>query len=168
MERELNGSLSFFYSLFPYSTMLRSETTLSVRYYETDAMGIVHHSNYLRYFECGRHQCLVDLGLPIEKIENKYGIMMPVVSTLCNYKIPAHMGDTLRIVSHIDHMPMAKLEVLTEIYNQHEQLVCEGKVMLGFIHATNRRPTRIPAPLAAIFTPFFTSTDVPPSAPENK
>ena len=33
-----------------------SETQIEVRYYETDQMGIVHHSNYIRYFECGRHQ----------------------------------------------------------------------------------------------------------------
>ena len=52
-----------------------SETSLEVRYYETDLMGIVHHSNYIRYFECGRHQCLIDLGLPIYEIE-KRGIMM--------------------------------------------------------------------------------------------
>ncbi|NCC46628.1 MAG: acyl-CoA thioesterase, partial [Bacteroidia bacterium] len=49
--------------------MYTHETYLEVRYYETDLMGIVHHSNYIRYFECGRIQSLVDLGLPIKEVE---------------------------------------------------------------------------------------------------
>ena len=55
---------------------IQSETQIEVRYYETDLMGIVHHSNYIRYFECGRHQFLLDVGLPITELE-KSGIMMP-------------------------------------------------------------------------------------------
>ncbi|MBO7278905.1 MAG: acyl-CoA thioesterase [Bacteroidales bacterium] len=120
-----------------------SETSLEVRYYETDLMGIVHHSNYIRYFECGRHQCLIDLGLPIYEIE-KRGIMMPVVAVECQYKTPAKMGDILRIVSRIEKEPMARVEVLTDIYNQAGDLVVCGKVVLGFIHADTRRPTRVP------------------------
>lgn len=120
-----------------------SETTLEVRYYETDLMGIVHHSNYIRYFECGRHQCLVDLGLPIQEVE-KRGIMMPVVSVECHYKTPARMGDVLRIRSWIEKEPMAKIEVRSEIFNQRGELVVFGTVVLGFIHADTRRPTRAP------------------------
>ena len=63
--------------------MIVSETKLEVRYYETDLMGIVHHSNYIRYFECGRHQLLIDYGLPIEKIEEAC-IMLPVTHVECD------------------------------------------------------------------------------------
>lgn len=121
----------------------KSETFIEVRYYETDRMGIVHHSNYIRYFECGRHQCLVDLGLPIEKIE-ELGVEMPVVSVECHYKKPAVMGDVLRVVSTIEKEPMAKIEVLTEIYNQKGEEVCNGRVVLGFLNKANHRPTRAP------------------------
>lgn len=78
--------------------MLKSELYLDVRYYETDQMGIVHHSNYVRYFECGRVDMLKKLGLPIEKIESM-GVMLPVVSVECRYKLPARLGDTLKVVS---------------------------------------------------------------------
>ena len=61
--------------------MMQSELFLDVRYYETDQMGIVHHSNYVRYFECGRTDMLKKLGLPIEKIEEA-GVMLPVVSVV--------------------------------------------------------------------------------------
>ena len=50
------------------------EHFLDVRYYETDQMGIVHHSNYIRYFECGRNAMLAEYDMPIEKVE-EMGIM---------------------------------------------------------------------------------------------
>ena len=131
--------------------MLKHEHFLDVRYYETDQMGIVHHSNYIRYFECGRTAMLKELGLPIEKIEEA-GVMLPVVSVECRYKVPARLGDTLRIVSVIDEVPRAILVIRTEIYNPAGQLVCEGEVVLGFINAQTRRPVRCPEDLAAVFT----------------
>ena len=130
--------------------MVKSEHFLDVRYYETDQMGIVHHSNYIRYFECGRTDMLKKLGLPIERIEEA-GVMLPVISVECKYKVPAKLGDTLRIVSIIDTPPTAKVVVKTEIYNQNEQLVCTGSVTLGFIDAITRRPVRCPEALAEIF-----------------
>ena len=124
---------------------------MDVRYYETDQMGIVHHSNYIRYFECGRNAMLRDLDMPMEKVEAS-GVMMAVVAVDCKYKVPAKLGDTLRIVSIIDNPPTAKVVVKTEIYNQNEQLVCTGSVTLGFIDAVTRRPVRCPESLATIFT----------------
>lgn len=134
--------------------MVVHETFLDVRYYETDLMGIVHHSNYVRYFECGRVQMLADMGLPIHEIENA-GIMLPVVSVECHYKLPAKMGDRLRIISKIEKLPMAKMEIKNEIYNQGGQLVCYGSVVLGFIHSDTRKPTRAPKSLVEKIDPYF-------------
>ena len=130
--------------------MLKSELFLDVRYYETDQMGIVHHSNYIRYFECGRTAMLKELGLPLEKIEES-GVMLPVVSVECRYKVPAKLGDTLRVVSIIDEIPRAKLVIRNEIYNPEGHLVCEGSVTLGFINSETRRPIRCPESLTALF-----------------
>ena len=123
--------------------MIKTELFLDVRYYETDQMGIVHHSNYVRYFECGRTDMLKQLGLPMEKIEAS-GIMMPVVSVECRYRTPAKLGDTLRIVSIIEEAPMAKMKIRSEIYNQDGVLNCEGAVVIGFIDSEKRRPVRCP------------------------
>jgi len=130
--------------------MIRSELFLDVRYYETDQMGIVHHSNYVRYFECGRTDMLKKLGLPIEMVEQA-GVMLPVVTLECRYKVPAKLGDTLKIVSVIDTLPLAKLVIRNEIYNPAGLLVCEGSVTLGFIDSSTRRPVRCPAALTRIF-----------------
>lgn len=130
--------------------MVKSDHFLDVRYYETDQMGIVHHSNYIRYFECGRNAMLKEMDMPMEKVEAS-GVMMAVVAVDAKYKVPAKLGDTLRIVSIIDTPPTAKVVVKTEIYNQNEQLVCTGSVTLGFIDAMTRRPVRCPEALAEIF-----------------
>ena len=128
---------------------MKSELELAIRYYETDQMGIVHHSNYIRYFECGRSDMMEKYGLPIQKIEEE-GVMLPVVSVECHYKTPAVMGDTVRIVSSIDKVPLAKLIVNSEIYNQNGVLLAYGSVTLGFIDSKTRHPVRCPDSLAEI------------------
>ena len=128
---------------------MRAELELAVRYYETDQMGIVHHSNYIRYFECGRSDMMAKYGLPIERIETE-GVMLPVVAVECRYRKSAVMGDTVRIVSRIDKVPLAKLVVRNEVYNQRGELLADGSVTLGFIDAETRHPVRCPEKLAAV------------------
>jgi acyl-CoA thioester hydrolase len=130
--------------------MLKTELYIDVRYYETDQMGIVHHSNYIRYFECGRTAMLKELGLPMEKIEAA-GVMMPVVGVECKYKMPARFGDTLKIVTSVDDLPRAKMVIRSEIYNQSGDLCCEGAVTIGFIDSATRRPIRCPESFISVF-----------------
>ena len=136
-----------------------------VQYYETDKMGITHHSNYIRYFEYGRIKMLEEIGLPISEIEGR-GVMLPVVSTFCTYKTPSKMGETLRIISSVESMPMAKMKIKTRIVKESSQnpetlpaeigaTVAEGEVVIGFIKADTRRPCRIPDYAAEIMQKYF-------------
>ena len=145
--------------------MIQTECTIDVRYYETDLMGIVHHSNYIRYFEYGRIKMLEEIGLPISEIEVR-GVMLPVVSTFCTYKTPSRMGETLRIISSMESMPMAKMKIKTRIVKESSQnpetlpaeigaTVAEGEVVIGFIKADTRRPCRIPDYAAEIMQKYF-------------
>lgn len=136
--------------------MLVTETKLEVRYYETDLMGIVHHSNYVRFFEFGRHKMLIDAGIPIEKLE-ELGYMFPVVSVECKYHRPSKMGDILTIVSKMKELPRVKIVVHTEIYNQDNELVSSGKVTLGVIHVDTRKPTRVPNVMLEAFSKYFSN-----------
>ncbi len=145
--------------------MIQTECNIEVRYYETDLMGIVHHSNYIRYFEYGRIKMLEEIGLPISEIEGR-GVMLPVVSTFCTYKTPSRMGETLRIISSVESMPMAKMKIKTRIVKESSQnpetlpaeigaTVAEGEVVIGFIKADTRRPCRIPDYAAQIMEKYF-------------
>ena len=126
--------------------MVYSETSFPVRYYETDQMGIVHHSNYIRYFECARNSLMVDCGYPIEKCEED-GVTIPIVTGECRYRFPARMGDVVRAVAMIDEVPMAKLYVRQAVYNQVGVLCVEGKVSLGFLNKETGHPVRCPEKL---------------------
>ena len=107
--------------------MIKTELEIDVRYYETDQMGIVHHSNYIRYFECGRIAMLKELGLPMEKIEEA-GIMMPVVGVECRYKVPAKFGDVLKIVTTVDELPRAKMTIRSDIYESDRYSSCAAEI----------------------------------------
>lgn len=134
--------------------MGRFEHFLDVRYYETDQMGIVHHSNYIRYFECGRIAMLDEVGLPMHKIESM-GIMLPIISVECRYKYPARLGDRLKVVTSFDELPRARFTVMSEVYNQDGQLLVEGSVSMGFIDAATRRPVRCPDYLSSLFAEYL-------------
>ena len=130
--------------------MTHSEVKFPVRYYETDQMAVVHHSNYIRYFEMARSQMMEDWGLPIQRCEKELGVMMPIVSVECRFKHPARMGDMLTAVAEIEKVPMAKLVVRQAVYNQRGELCAEGAVTLGFIDAKTFYPVRCPEIIATI------------------
>lgn len=67
-----------------------------VHYYETDKMGITHHSNYIRFMEEARTNYLSELGYPMTRLEEE-GILSPVVSVSCEYKRPTTYGDEIEI-----------------------------------------------------------------------
>ena len=134
--------------------MAKFEHILDVRYYETDQMGIVHHSNYIRYFECGRMAMLDEVGLPMHKIEES-GVMLPIISVECRYKYPARLGDKLKVVTFFDELPRARFTVTSEVYNQDGQLLVEGSVSMGFIDSFTRRPIRCPESLLDIFSKYL-------------
>ncbi len=75
----------------------------TVNYYETDKMGVVHHSNYIRYFEEARTYFMEQVGYPYERLERE-GIMSPVIGISCEYKKPVHYPDTVAIDVHLVSM----------------------------------------------------------------
>lgn len=118
--------------------MIHYETTFPVRYYEADPMGIVHHSNYLRYFECARDEMIASWGYGIEKCQAD-GIVFPVVSAQLRFHASAKIGDTLRVVAEIETLPLAKLTVKQAVYNQDGVLCADGTVVLGFLNSKTGR-----------------------------
>ena len=67
-----------------------------VHYYETDKMGITHHSNYIRFMEEARMNYLFETGFTMSRLEAE-GIASPVVSLTCDYKVPTTYDDEIEI-----------------------------------------------------------------------
>ncbi|MBO4340219.1 MAG: acyl-CoA thioesterase [Bacteroidales bacterium] len=126
-------------------------TTFPVRYYETDQMRVVHHSNYIRYFENARNQMMVEVGFPIERCEEELGVMVPIVSVECHFRHPARMGDVLTATAEFDKIPLAKMVIRQTVVNQDGELCAEGEVVLGFIDSKTFRPVRCPEAICRLF-----------------
>lgn len=129
--------------------MIRFSTSFPVRYYECDPMGIVHHSNYLRYFECARDEMIASWGYGIEQCQAD-GITFPVARADVRFHHPARIGDTLTVVAEIQDTPLAKLVVRQKVLNQKGDLCCEGVVTLGFLSSETGRPVRCPDRILAL------------------
>ena len=99
----------------------------NINYYETDKMGVVHHSNYIRFFEEARCQFLKDANLPYDKLEEK-GIMSPVLGVSCKYKRHVTFGDTIQIETSIKEFSGVKFTVQYKVYNKNTGELCvEGE-----------------------------------------
>lgn len=79
-----------------------------VQYYETDMMQIVHHSNYIRWFEEARMDMMDSSGFPYAKLEEQK-ILIPVLSVSAEYKKPCRFGETVLIETGIDRYTGVKL-----------------------------------------------------------
>jgi acyl-CoA thioester hydrolase len=123
--------------------MLANETQLRVQYYETDQMGVVHHSNYLRYFEIGRTELMRHKGLCYKRLENS-GTVMPITNVEVRYFYPAHYDDIICIKTFIKEIPKARIIFYYEIYNEQGKLLVEGSTTLAFVNKTTGRPQRAP------------------------
>ena len=114
-----------------------------VRYYETDKMGIVHHSNFLRYLEIARLEWLNKLGLDYNEIE-KNGIILPVVNINISYKQPAKYGDKLRVQVFVKNRPKVTIDFEYKIINQFNKLICDAKTKICFLNEKTRKAIRCP------------------------
>jgi len=80
------------------------ETTLRVRYAETDQMGVAYHGNYFAWFEVGRTEFLRTLGFNYKSLEQQEGCYIVVADASCRYKAPAKYDDLLRVRTELKAM----------------------------------------------------------------
>ena len=114
-----------------------------IRYYETDQMGFVHHSNFLKYFEKARIDWLDSIGLSYSKME-KSGLILPVVKANVKFIYPAFFGDTLEILLNINLPPTVKLDFDYVVFNQDEKKIATGSTTIAFLDSDSRKPIRCP------------------------
>ena len=109
-----------------------------VKYYETDKMGITHHSNYIRFMEEARTDFLCQLGFDYAKLE-EMGIISPVVSVECKYKATSTYPDVIEISVSVEEVKAAKVRfkyimkkadgtVCIEASSEHCFLTKDGKI----------------------------------------
>ncbi len=120
-----------------------SQTTIEIRYAETDQMGIVHHSNYAVYFEQARVEWLRNAGMHYHELE-KEGVMLPLVNLNVNFKKPLYFGDTIYVKCYLESLPNVKMKFLYDIKINDEIVSSSGSTTHVFMNAESRKPMRCP------------------------
>jgi acyl-CoA thioester hydrolase len=117
--------------------MLREhEIEIRVRYQETDSMGVLHHANYLTYFEIGRTELLRAIGYDYRRVEEG-GLFMVIVEIGCRYRRPARYDDVLRLRTSTTRTTAAKIEHEYQLY-RGDELVAEGHSTLACVDRSGK------------------------------
>ena len=132
--------------------MIQSRSQVTVRYAETDMMGIVYHANYLTWFEIGRTEMFKQIGMPYRRLEAE-GYRVPVLEVTAKFLRPAVYDDVLTILTTLRERPLLRIRFDYEV-RRGEELLATGVSSHAFID-TQGRPVRPPAWAVARLREFF-------------
>jgi acyl-CoA thioester hydrolase len=134
--------------------MLESRTSITVRYAETDMMGIVYHGSYLPWFEVGRTTLLKERGLPYRELEAQ-GYYLPVIELGTKFFKPALYDDVVTIITRLKERPALRIHLEYEV-RRGDELLVTGFTTHVFINKKGE-PVRPPADFATKMRAAFKS-----------
>jgi acyl-CoA thioester hydrolase len=128
------------------------ETTIRVRYAETDTMGVVYYGHYLTYFEVGRVEFLRAHGFPMSEVDRR--VQMPVVEAAVRYVRPARLDDLLSVRSWIAERRRASFLFRYQIrHAERGEAVATGHTRHACWHPETQRMIAIPDWLEPLLAP---------------
>ena len=116
--------------------MPTGEITIRVRYAETDRMGLLHHANYLVYFEQGRTELLRSSGLAYKDLEDQ-GYLLVLTKIEVRYRSPARYDDLLTLRTTVVRTTAVRIDHKYELLHEGV-LVAEGSSTLGCVDRDGR------------------------------
>jgi acyl-CoA thioester hydrolase len=119
-----------------------------VYYEDTDAGGIVYYANYLKFLERARTEWLAAAGFTHAALEHEHRIAFVVHRLEIEYRRPAHLYDALEATLALTERGRGRL-VMAQSMLRAGEMLAEAKVTLACLDSATRRPTRIPAVVAA-------------------
>ncbi|MBN1366173.1 MAG: acyl-CoA thioesterase [Syntrophaceae bacterium] len=101
-------------------------TRVRVLYADTDAMGVVYHTNYIKWFELGRNEFMRQLSVPYTELE-KIGLNLPLIKVSCDYLKAATYDQLLTIETKFEYIKKATVRFNSKIWDENkENLLAEG------------------------------------------
>ncbi len=120
------------------------ETEIRVRYAETDQMGIVHHANFLVWFETGRSELCRSRGFSYKEMEDQDDALMVVAESYCRYKSPAYYEDILTIRTKVIEVRSRSLRFFYEIHRSSDDLLIAEGETLHVVTDKNKKVKSLP------------------------
>ena len=128
--------------------------TRKANFYETDSMGIIHHSNYIRWFEESRVDFLEQINFNYQKV-NSYGVDFAVLDVYCEYKAMVRFGDIVAIHVTLSELTEMKMTVEYKIVNETSGDVCTlGRTRHFFYSSKKQRPVSLKKEIPEIYEIF--------------
>lgn len=112
------------------------------QYYETDQMGVIHNSNYFRWFEEARTYFMETIGVPYAKME-ELGMLIVMMASSCEYKQPVHYGEEAVIHQRLIFYNGYKMTVRYEVYRKSDGTLCAVGETKHALIGKDRRPIRL-------------------------
>ncbi len=107
--------------------------THRIKYYETDRMGVTHHSNYIRFMEEARVEFLREIGWDYAKLEET-GVISPVTEVSCSYKKTSTFDDVLEIEVRVEDVSGVRFSFLYRMQKEDGTPVAKGRSVHCFLN----------------------------------
>ena len=120
------------------------DTTLRVRYAETDQMGVVYHANYLIWFEVGRVELMRAMGFEYKAMETEDDCHIVVAEAHCRYEKPAQYDEVLRVRTRIAEWRNRIVKFSYEIFRSTDDILLATGYTTHVICGRNGRPKALP------------------------
>ncbi len=121
-----------------HSKKITTTTEIIVRFSDCDALQMVWHGNYIKYFEDGREDFGRKHALGYWEIYKESGLAIPLIHVDCDYKKFVGLGETITVESTYIETPAAKIIFEYKIFNAKKELVCTGKTIQVFVDAVTK------------------------------
>jgi acyl-CoA thioester hydrolase len=128
---------------------LLEKTPVKIRviFADTDAMGIVYHTNYIRWFEIGRNELFRDMHIRYTEIEEA-GYNLPLTQVYCHYLLPTHYDDVVIVETEIEYLKWVSIKFTYQIWDEPRQnILAEGYTIHAFTDKSGKI-IRIPQMIA--------------------
>jgi acyl-CoA thioester hydrolase len=132
--------------------MIKSQVQVTVRYAETDMMGVVYHGSYLPWFEIGRTTLLKEHGISYRELETA-GYRLPVLEVAVKYLKPAYYDDVVTVLTTLADKPLLRIQLTYEV-RRGDDLLATGQTTHAFIDREGR-PVRPPSNFADRMNQLF-------------
>lgn len=123
--------------------MIEHEYKFRVMYPDTDQMGTVHHSNYVKYYEMARWELFRNIGISYHSVEEA-GYMLPVITMKFKFIKTTHYDALLTVKTTLKAIKGVRLWFTYKLYNEHNELINEAETELAFVGRETWKPCAAP------------------------
>ncbi|MDX9881629.1 MAG: thioesterase family protein [Prolixibacteraceae bacterium] len=123
--------------------MIEHEYFFRVMYPDTDQMGTVHHSNYVKYYETARWELFRSIGISYRSVEDA-GYMLPVTRMNFRFMKTTRYDTLLTVKTTLKAIKGVRIWFVYKLYNEQNELINEAETELAFVSRNNWKPCAAP------------------------